>query len=465
MAILQRNICQDELKSIHKAIVKVLSEKGMKLGYDRALEVFAKHGAKVEGDIVFISEELLMKALSTVPKQFVIKGREEKYDVEIGTGKTAFCPAYGPVFVSRYGERRNGIKDDLIAFSKLTQSSKVLDLMNPYVLTPTDVEDEKLLMCQQAACLKYGAKPNMVISAGYEITKSCIDLVKQINGHGVEDEMVCAGNISALSPLAYDETMLGSIFALAEAKQPLILSCMGMLGASSVMSSMSMLVTTMAESLTGVVLAQLISPGVPCVTGNVSSGSDMRYITPTIGSAEYCKNEIYAKAVSDFYGIPCRGGGAVCDANETDYEAGSESALTLFSGLAAGQDMVIHAVGILDSFNIIGYEKFALDEQLIEISQHVLKNEKVDAESIAHEVIMEIPHAGQYIMHEHTYENMHTAQYNPALSHRGYYDTWESNGSQSLLEQVNIAIDERLNAFTMPKLSEEKANILDSYLN
>lgn len=462
MAILQKNIDKATLETLHQHIIKVLSKKGVKFQHAKACEMFADHGARVEGDIVYISEELLNKALSTVPSSFTVKGREPQYDVEIGAGTPVFCPAYGPVFVLRNNKRHLGLHEDLLAFAKLTQSSTALDIMNPYVLTPTDIPVDKLLMYQQAVCLKYGAKPTMSITAGYEATKAALQLTKAINSRHADD-YVAIGLLNALSPLSYDETMVGAIFALAEEKQPMVIGCYGLPGATVPASFTGALITTTAEILAGIVLAQLLTPGVPCLTGNVSGSTDMRFITPAIGSPESARFAVFTKALSEYYGIPCRGGGSFTDAKEVDYGAGSDSALSMLSTMAAGMDYIIHAVGILDSFNIVGYEKFILDEQSIAMIKCLLKDCTLDADSIAMDVIMEVPHGGQSLEHTHTLEHMHEL-YAPALSLRGYYEPWQQAGAISLMEQANKAIDERLATYQLPELDAEKTALLDKYL-
>ncbi len=462
--MLTRNIDRKQLEILDKQIVKVLSQKGIKFESEKARKVFADNGAKIEGEVVYISEEMFRKAISTVPSSFTVRGREEAYDVEVGTGKqTALCPAYGPVFISRNNKMEDGTAAHAVDFAKLTATSPVLNIMNPFVLTPTDVEVDKLSMFQQAVCLRYSAKPPMLITTGYDITKDCINLVKKINQRN-EGDYVAIGLISSLSPLAYDDTMAGAIMALAEEKQPIVLGCYGLMGATAPVTFFDAFITTQCESLAGIVLAQLVNPGVPCLTGNVSGGSDMRFITPTIGSVEECKFAIYTKAMADFYGYPCRGGGSLCDAKQLDYEAGAESAMVMLSTMAAGMDYIIHAVGIQDSFNIVGYEKFVLDEQNIEMFQEILGAEAVTEDSFCDEIINDVPHGDQYIQHEHTFMNMRS-QYNPKYSLRGYYETWEKAGAETLMEQVNIAIDKRLADFVMPELDAEKAALLDGYLN
>ena len=67
---------KDDVELIHESILRVLTEIGVKIEDQEALDLFKQHGAKVEGDLVFISEELLTKSLSTIPESFEIVGIE-----------------------------------------------------------------------------------------------------------------------------------------------------------------------------------------------------------------------------------------------------------------------------------------------------------------------------------------------------------------------------------------------------
>ncbi|MEG0378360.1 MAG: trimethylamine methyltransferase family protein, partial [Eubacterium sp.] len=87
---------KDDIELMHESILRVFNEVGIKFEDEEALEIFRQHGAKVEGDLVFISEELLNKALSTVPESFEIVGIESKLEIGIGKGlvvaPTNGCP-------------------------------------------------------------------------------------------------------------------------------------------------------------------------------------------------------------------------------------------------------------------------------------------------------------------------------------------------------------------------------------
>ncbi|WP_278277933.1 trimethylamine methyltransferase family protein [Acetobacterium bakii] len=61
----------------HEYTLKVMNEVGVIVEHETALELFKKHGARVEGNTVYFSEELLNKALSTIPQEIeVFTGRQ-----------------------------------------------------------------------------------------------------------------------------------------------------------------------------------------------------------------------------------------------------------------------------------------------------------------------------------------------------------------------------------------------------
>lgn len=60
----------NDIQMIHEYTLKVLDEIGIIFESERALEVFKHHGARVDGETVYISEQLLHEALKTAPSEF-----------------------------------------------------------------------------------------------------------------------------------------------------------------------------------------------------------------------------------------------------------------------------------------------------------------------------------------------------------------------------------------------------------
>lgn len=464
MSIFSKNISPELVKRIDQLVMQILAEKGVKFVCEASLAIFRQHGFKVEGQVVYFQEQQVRRALETAPSKFQVRGRDRKYDVTVGGGEPVFCPAYGPVFTLRDNKRAQGSREDLANFVKLVQTSEVINMATPYVVTPMDVPGDQVLMYQLATVLKYTSKPTMSVTGGYDICKKGLELIKNVY-QAEEGECLAVGLASALSPLSFDETMTGCIRAFAEAGQGVVLGCGAMPGATAPITIEGLMITATAELLAGITLAQLIRPGLPVIYGNVAASTDMRFVTPSIGSPEAGKVAALSKAMCEFYKIPCRGGGSLSDSKETDYAAGSESALVMLSTLTSGMDFIIHACGILDAFNIIGYEKFILDEQTIKAARHLLADVKGDDSAFGLDAIMKIDHGGQYLAAAHTVKNMRKTLFVPEISLHGYYDSWVKAGRRSLVQKADDSVQKRLEAYEQPALEPEAAKLIEKYLN
>jgi len=82
-----------------------------------------------------------------------------------------------------------------------------------------------------------------------------------------------------------------------------------MAGASTPMTLAGTLVVHNAEVLAGIVLAQLVNPGVPCIYGSSTSTFDMRCGTATVGAPEFGMLNAALTEMGHFYEVPVDAGG------------------------------------------------------------------------------------------------------------------------------------------------------------
>lgn len=338
----------EEVEKLHEATAYVLSRVGLRFQHDKGRHLFQKHGAKVEGETVFIPEKLVHQALSSVPESFVLHGREKDQDVRVGGEDAVFASASGPVYVRRGAKKYLAQDEDFINFIKLTETSTVLGVTNYIMVEPQDILPEKRKMHQVAACLKYSTKPLTGITMGEGLTRSCFDLVERFYGGWQENRLL--GIISPISPLVYDAQMINHMMDYAEAGQPVLITPCSLPGATSPVSLSGTLVVDNAQVLAGIVFSQLIRPGLPVIYGNTSTACDLRYASPAIGAPETGLITLAAAQLSKYYGIPCRSGGCLTDAKVPDMQAGLESMLTIMPALMGGVDFILQSCGILESF-------------------------------------------------------------------------------------------------------------------
>ena len=81
-----------QLKSMQEATLSILENTGVQFPSEKALDIFSEHGAIVdrESQIVKIPHELVLKAMSTVPRYFTLGARDPSFDLQLQDGVSFF---------------------------------------------------------------------------------------------------------------------------------------------------------------------------------------------------------------------------------------------------------------------------------------------------------------------------------------------------------------------------------------
>ena len=118
-------ITKEKLSKIHEATLGILRETGVKFHNEDVIKLFKKHGAKVDGNVVHFSRELVEKNLETVPSKFRWKARNDNRSVILGEG-CKVQPIAGPTHIQDMDHgRRLGTLRDLANIQKIYQSQEV----------------------------------------------------------------------------------------------------------------------------------------------------------------------------------------------------------------------------------------------------------------------------------------------------------------------------------------------------
>jgi trimethylamine--corrinoid protein Co-methyltransferase len=117
----------------------------------------------------------------------------------------------------------------------------------------------------------------------------------------------------------------------------------------------------LAEASVGMAFAQLCRPGAPVVFGTFASSMSMQSGAPTFGTPEPAHVLFGAAQLARRLGVPFRSGGSLCGSKLPDAQAAHESSNTLFPGVLAGVNFMLHAAGWLEGGLVSSYEKFIID--------------------------------------------------------------------------------------------------------
>ena len=460
-------LTKHQVEQVHNASMWILAKVGIDFRYAPALEVLKKSGAKVDGERVFFPAGLVEEQIRKAPAEFTLYARNPDLDVIIGGSHMVFVPGYGATFVSDMDNgRREGTLKDFKNFVKLTDASPYQDICSGMVIEPADVSHEIRHAQTIYTAIKYSPKPFMGSAMGVQGARDSIQMASIVFGsqEHLSQKPRMISILCSLTPLIYDERMLGAIMEYARAGQPQLISSLAIAGATSPATLAGTLAVQNAEVLAGIVLTQLIREGTPVVMAGASSSADMHTGAVSIGSPEMALNTTATAQLARFYGLPVRSGGAICDAKYPDAQASYESMMSLLTARFSGINFVLHSAGILDSYNCMSYEKFIIDDEMCGMVKRIKRGYEINPDALALDVIKEVGPGGHFLDRDHTFDHFRTEFYQPQLSNRDDFVTWQTSGSPQSVEAANKKYKEILKTYQAPELPADVDKDLQKFI-
>ena len=412
-------LSEHDLQQIHQTSMRILADVGVDFPCEGAIAVFREHGVKTDGNRVYLREDRVMTALSTVPAQFTIQARNPERSRVIGGSEPVFAPGYGAPFLVEPGVgKRVPTMEDYDNLARLAHALPNQDLSGHLMVQPHDVPVRSACVHMLQANMVHSDKPFIGSSEGRAGARHTMEMSSILFGQEVLDQPVTIGLINSLSPLGYGHDMLEALMEYAHWRQPVVIAALAMAGLTAPVTLAGTLAMQNAELLAGITLTQLISPGTPVVYGSTSSNADLRTANLAVGSPELSLMIAAHAQMARFYGLPSRSGGALTDASTPDAQAGFESMMSLLTTFTSGIDLVIHTAGILGSYLALSYEKFVLDDEMCGMVRRLHKGIEVTPETLAYDVVAEVGPGGNYLMEMHTVKRCRTEFWGPTLCDR-----------------------------------------------
>jgi trimethylamine--corrinoid protein Co-methyltransferase len=424
----------DSLDRIHAQGLRILEEVGTEVHSSAMLDRLDAAGQRVEGTRVYWDSDFVMAQLALAPDTARVVGRDTQRVVSIGGGSLVHTPVGGSPFVSDAERgRREGTIDDYVELVKLGHAAPELPLLQSGTTEAQDLSYLSRHLEMDYAIIRWSGKPFILYGTSGSKTRDGIALAAIAAG-GI-DELIrtprVLGIVNPNSPLVWDELMVDTLAALAEFGQPVAITPFLLAGASAPVSMAAGISLLVAETLSGVAMAQLVRPGAPCILGTFFNGVDMRSGGPSPGLPESVMATLIGGQLARRYGLPLRGGGGLCAGMVLDAQSATESAMSLWATYIAECDLVLHAAGWLEGGLTASYEKLALDLEVIRMFERMREGVVVDDDQLAFDVIADVGPGGLFLAHEHTLERFRSDLFMSPLFRSMAYPTWEKQGSRT----------------------------------
>lgn len=458
---------EDDAQFVHEQSLKVLAETGCVFDDEKALDIFKKHGAKVDGHTVYFTKELVDKALSTVVDSLELY-RPDGTVYQMGKGSRTMCTAGSPPYILEDGKFRFAVMDDYVRICKLVQTSNCLDMTHLNLCDTYDIDRNERAYHMMAALLRYTTLPISVTSlmtakedTGMVATR-LIDMVSQFIGK-TNNEPVLIGCVSPISPLAYIKEALDALYVYCERNQPIQLAACSLPVLTSQASLMGTIVQNNAELLAAIVLIQLIKPGLPIFYGNTSTSTNLRKVSMALGNSETALISLATAKMAKFYHMPFRTSGALNDAIDIDFQAGVESTLNLMCGVLSDVDLIYFAAGMLSGFNVTSLEKYVVDEQLIKMVKRLYDGVAIDKTKDYTAEIKKVGPKGTFL-YGRTPKEYRKEHFIPNIFVKQDYKSWESEGAVSIKDRASQVVKQRIESYQAPSITPEQLKVIEKYL-
>jgi trimethylamine---corrinoid protein Co-methyltransferase len=432
-----------DIQKIHQTVLRVFAEVGVQVNHEEALEIFKKAGARVDPDrrIVQFDEQMVMDLIEQAPSTVNLCGREPdgSLDCEIG-GTHVYMGTGGTALnVQDPGsdENRRSQLRDIMDMARLVD---VLENIHFYMLNifPNDVEREDIDVNRFGAALNRTKKHIMGGVYTVEGIRNVIKMAEMIAGS--PDALRARPFISMvaciISPFKLDEDYGRLAIEVARNKIPLVVPAEPLCGATAPVTLAGNLVVDCVDTLTGVMLAQLVNPGTPVLFGCISSITDLRDMKYLAGAVEMGLLNAGASQMAQFYNLPIYATAGMSDAKVNDAQAGYESALTNLMVALAGGNFIHDAAGFLEFCMTASFDKLVIDNEIIGMVMRAVEGIRVDDTTLAFDEIQKVGPAGHYVSSRHTRRHMRTEQFMPTLSDRENRDVWQAAGARDARQRA-----------------------------
>jgi trimethylamine--corrinoid protein Co-methyltransferase len=218
-----------------------------------------------------------------------------------------------------------------------------------------------------------------------------------------------------------------------------------------------------AECLLGLIISQLINPGTPFIYGMNTAALDMKTTIVSYGAPEWSLGMAAWTSLAHHYGLPVWGYGGATDSKVVDAQAGIEATFSLMTAFLT-RNTLVHDVGYIEFGSTSSMEMVVIADEIIRMTRHFMGGLQVDANTLALEATKRVRPGGGYIADKHTLHNFRTAQWEPRIIDRRYFDDWTEDGGKDMQERANQAAKEILSEHQVPPLPKAAEGEIEDIL-
>ena len=423
-----------DCERIHQAGLDVLDQLGVRVDDPEIVRLLQGAGATVENENrVHIPADLVKWALGRAPHQ--VKVADRKGHVwQLSPQEGTMVLTGNALYITRGKVRTDLGSSDLAQLARVVDAcdhihAMVGTSMADYPPTSRDFVGFRIMAENTAKHLR----PCVYTPAG---ARTLMEMAKVLlDGGTLRERPIVSTGFSIISPLHWTSLALGVFKETAGLGVPATINSEPLGGATAPVTLAGCLVIGDADTLSGLVINQLLEQGRPCFY-NVGFAHvfDMAAGIALTGAPENALLQAAGADMARFHGLPCASWMST-ESMCNDSQAAFEKMMTGLAHAAAGVNFIWGA-GNLESTLAMSPEALVTDNEIAGYFLRFRRGFPVDEEGLALDTIREAGRSGDFLNSPHTLEHFRRVLSRAQLAVRGRRGDWETRGSHAFEESA-----------------------------
>ena len=454
-----RFLSDDQLERIHQTTLDILERPGMRITTEPARALLATAGCRIDGEDVSFPRELVEWAISVAPGDFTWFDRA-------GTGGITFgerAPHWGAgVTCLNYLDPRTAAPHPY-TLSDMADVATVVDALPniDFLATPgvarATAEMPQAIVNQREffEMVTHCTKPLMVLIADRPELADVLEMAAIVRGgrDALRERPFVIPYLNPVSPGLYNPETLDKLILSAQWGVPVVCQPAPQVGATSPMTLAGAMALSNAESLAGLVIAQLVNEGNPYLIGIIPMALDMRTGAATAAGPIAPLLQFANVELAHRYGLPIHADGGNSDAKLFDEQATLEATFYAVTSAMAGVDVMFDG-GCLEAGLLWSPELLVALDEIVDLCRSMMRGFDIDDETLALDVIRDVGISEIYLGHDHTLAHFRDMWLPKLMSWDGRTD-WVAKGSTTLGERVRDRTIELIDTHEPAPLPED----------
>jgi trimethylamine--corrinoid protein Co-methyltransferase len=460
------NVLNEELKEkVFVEALEILEEIGIFVENDEAIELLQNEGISVnlEKRRAKIPRDIVKKALKTAPSSIPLYNREGDLVVNLEGDNICFDPGSAALNVldPDTNEIRTAVTKDFVDFTKVVDQLEHIHAQSTAITcsdVPTEIGDRHRLLIT----LIYSNKPIVTGTFAKESFEVMKDMLVAVRGS--EEELrrkpLAIFDACPSPPLKWSDLTCQSIIDCAKYGIPSEFVSMPMTGANAPVTILGAVVQHAAETLAGLVITQLVSPGAPVIWGGSPAAFDMRKGTTPMGSIDTMLLDLGYVEIGKYLNLPTHAYLGMSDTKILDMQSGIESGMgSLLAGIK-GVNMISGA-GMIDFETTQSILKVVIDNQMCGMVHRFNKGIIQRDEPIAKNLLIDLEEKTHLLSHDHTLKWFREDHFIPnQIIDRSTNEEWINKGRKTVNQRAKEEVEKLLTKYPGSTLDKDKIESL-----